>query len=47
MRVVIEGIRGSDLVLLMKILEKLDFDNKHTLIAKWEEWLKEKGIKEV
>lgn len=39
MRIVIDGIKGKDLVLLMYILERLDFDNKEHLMEKWKEFL--------
>ena len=40
MRIVIDGIKGKDLVLLMYILERLDFDNKEHLMEKWKEFLR-------
>ena len=39
MRVIIEGISGEDLVLLMYILKRLNFENKNGLMKKWEEYL--------
>lgn len=39
MRVVIEGITGSELYLLMKILERLNFENKDKLISEWQRFL--------
>jgi len=40
MRIIIEGIEGEDLVLLIYILKRLNFDNKEELIKKWNEFLK-------
>ena len=40
MRVVIEGIEGKELVLLMYILERLEFEGKEELMGKWAEFLK-------
>ena len=41
MRIVIEGITGKDLVLLMYILEKMDFENKEELLIKFHKWVNE------
>jgi hypothetical protein len=45
MRVVIEDIKGKELVLLMKILERLEFGNKDELLIKYYDWLDKQGIK--
>lgn len=41
MRVVVEGISGEDLVLLIYILKRLNFDNKAELMDMWEQSISE------
>lgn len=40
MRVIIEGIKGKELVLLMELLRKFDFENKSELLGKYDEYVK-------